>query len=347
MISYLVTTDKNKLPQDMPIVMVDGTVPAWSPTAADLHFDHHRPGGADIQLHEIPEGQKLPEDFVFVTTQVDADACAAAAWLLLEQEQLDGVEMYEARAALSAIAYDCDHLGLPFDRKWDKYRTFAAKAVAAMKEAGSVVAKAANLSANRKDWSEEDKIKYASICFELGTKHLVAAAKGLRSYPGENGEADPYFERMESQRSKVYENCREYKGCAIFDQRPFQGEYVDPRLFVEWCRENGTENPITLTVRDGSRLPNAAKLSEADSELKLFSYTLGSIPLHAKGSPKYSDRGVWDVLKQLEIDVRYRQGYGNPETSWGGRNEVGGSGWRDPAIATPEQIVYAVWRALK
>jgi hypothetical protein len=341
MISYLVTTDKSKLPQHSPIVMVDGTVPGWTAKATDLHFDHHRPGGADIQLQEI-EGQKLPdEDFTFVTTQVDADACAAAAWLLLEQQQLDPADAYEARAALTAIAYDCDHLGLPSGEEWDKYRLFAAKVVAAMKETGNKIAQDLGLLANRKEWKEEDRIKHASWCFELGTQSLVHAAIGMKPYPGENGEADPYFERMESQRSAVYENCRTYQGCAIFDQRPFQGEYVDPRLLVEWCRENHIYSPVTLTVRDGSRLPNSVLLDEG-LELELFSCTLGSVPLHAKGSPKYSDRRVWEKLAELERNVRTNQGLSLPETNWGGRNEVGGSGWRDPVICTPEQIIDTV-----
>lgn len=43
---YLVTTDHHHIPSDHQIVMVDGTVPDWTPRPQDLHWDHHRPGGA-------------------------------------------------------------------------------------------------------------------------------------------------------------------------------------------------------------------------------------------------------------------------------------------------------------
>lgn len=340
--NFLVTTDKERLPAGT-IVMVDGTVPGWTPNLLDLHFDHHRPGGAAVQLTEIPERQVLPDSFTFVTTQVDADACAAAAWLLLEQQQLDEAVMYEAQTALTAIAYDCDHLGLPKDSAWNPYREFAAKAVAALKESGNELLERLQLPANRKEWSEDQKVQYASAAFGNGTLHLVAAAKGERPYPGENGEADPYFARMAEQRPSVYANCRLYKGCAIFDQRSFDG-YVDPRLLVEWARENGASKPITLTVRDGSGQPNASIL---DWQSDLFSYTLGSIPLHPKGSPKFSDRDVWAHLQTLELRVRADNQQPTPHTAWGGRNEVGGSSWRDPAIATPEQVIDAVLDVLE
>jgi hypothetical protein len=339
MYHFLVTTDINRLPS-MPIVMVDGTVPGWAASGQDLHFDHHCVGGAKVQIEEIPEGQKLPQDFVFVTTQVDADACAAAAWLLIEQcNDLDPAEMYEARAALTSIAYDCDHLGCPEDAVWNPYRRFAAKAVAAMKESGNALAEALELPKVRKDWTEDQKVQYASKAFESGTMHLVAAARGARPWPGAMGEADSYFARMEAQRPKVYANCRMIWGCAVFDQRGFN-EYVDPRLLVEWARENSAIEPVTLTVRNGRGQPNANFLSEYSGEL--FSYTLGSVPLHAKSSPCFNDHGVWEALQALELRIRAENQQLKPLTAWGGRNEVGGSSWRDPVIATPEQVIDTV-----
>jgi hypothetical protein len=341
---YITTTDKSLIPGNA-IAMVDGTVPGWLPKDGDLHFDHHRPGGAAIQLWEIPRDTKLPAQAVFVTTQTDADACAAAAWLQLVQMDLSTPLLDVAYRYLSAIAYDCDHLGLPQESEWDNLREFAAKAVAALKESGGVVAKELGLPENRKDWNDSAKAAFSSECFKRGTEWLIDACLGERTFPGENGEADPYFERMNSMRSKVYENCRLYKGCAIFDQRSFDG-YVDPRLLVEWTRAVGATEPITLTVRSGVRLPNASFLGEdqqsAIGDDFVYSYTLGSIPLHAKGSPKFSDRDVWRKLQILEAqqrEIRYQR---LPETSWGGRNEVGGSGWRDPAIAHPEQVIDSV-----
>lgn len=342
---YIATTDKNLLPGN-PIVMVDGTVPGWEKGEQDLHFDHHRKGGEEIQLWEIPDNVALPKNAVFVTTQTDADACAAAAWLQLLQMRLDPAEQYEAYATLSAIAYDCDHLGLPADKKWDAYRDFAAKAVAALKEVAKSYVAELGMPSDRKLWTDAAKAAYASYAFQKGTEWLVDACLGKRKFPGEQGEADSYFAEMESQRQRVAENCRLYKAAAIFDQRSFDG-YVDPRLLVEWARENNSSN-VTLTVRSGARQPNAAKLIDAGHpETELFSYTLGSVPLHRKGSPNFSDHDVWEVLANLENEVRAQKGLEPPDTQWGGRDAVGGSSWRDPAIASPEEVIDRVLRQLE
>ena len=339
---YLVTTDKARIPSGSQIIMVDGTVPGWEPQEGDLHYDHHKPGGAPIQIAEIaeiPDRPKISDKVVFVTTQVDADAQASAAWIQILQLPLDGVAKSNIYRDFSAIAYDCDHLGLPADPMWDNFRSFAAKAVAALKEAGNAIADELDLPANRREWSEDQKVQFASVCFERGTQWLIDAALGKRTWPGAAGEADAYFDRMNSQREQVYANCHLYKGCAIFDQRSFNGQYVDPRLLVEWARENGATEPVTLTVRDGSRLPNGFPEWTGD----LYSYTLGSIPLHDKGSPKYSDRGVWESLGHIENQWRLEYGWAHgPETAWGGRNEVGGSGWRDPAASSPHQVIDCV-----
>jgi len=334
---FLVTTDKSKIPPS-PIVMIDGTVPGWIASPEDLHFDHHRPGGDPIQLTEIPQGIKLPKSFTFVTTQVDADACAAAAYMLLQQIPQEPTEEYEAIANLKAIAYDCDHLGCP--PELGKYRAnLAKKAVAALKESGNAIAAGFGLPRNRKEWTEDQKIAYASEAFKLGTRWLTNACLGNCPYPGERGEADAYFERMEAMRPQVYANCSIYRGCAIFDQRSFEG-YVDPRLLVEWARENSVTHPITLTIRDGSLMPNT-KLVEG-YEGVLYNYTLGSIPLHPSGSPKFSDKLVWAKLQELEVNLRTQFKLPLPETAWGGRNEVGGSSWRDPMISFFPDIIDVV-----
>ena len=122
MFDFLVTTKLDRLP-DGPIVMLDGTVPGWSPKEGDRHYDHHRTGGAKIQIHEIPDDDWLHSSNFFenfmtevparnsvtiVTTQVDADACVAAAYWLMEEKPTG--EIYRK---LEAIAFDCDYLGVP------------------------------------------------------------------------------------------------------------------------------------------------------------------------------------------------------------------------------------------
>lgn len=335
---YLVTTDKSQVPSDKQIIMVDGTVPGWEPKPGDLHFDHHHPNGAPIQIAEIQTIPNINENVCFVTTQVDADACVAAAWIQLLQMSLDGAEQYDAYVALAAIAYDCDHLGLPADESWDPFREFAAKAVAALKESGNAIAVELGLPSSRKEWKEDQRSKYSSVCFQRGTEWLIDAVLGASRWPGESGEADSYFARLEEQRPLVYEKCRLYKGCAVFDQREFD-QYIDPRLLVEWAGLNNVSESITLTIRDGSNHPNAKLL---DGFREMYSYTLGSVPLHPKGSPKFSDRDVWKSLAALELTLRTECGNHPAATEWGGRNEVGGSGWRDPVISSPEQVLDVV-----
>lgn len=346
---YIVTTDKNFLPGN-PIVMVDGTVPGWTPRENDLHFDHHRPGGAKVQILEIPDNTIIANDAVFATTQVDADACVAAAWLQLIQIPMFLETCSHSWDCMIAIAYDCDHLGLPIDSKWDTYREFARNAVAAMKLDGENVIAELGLPPNRKEWSEAAKMAYASQCFKRGTEALIEAALGNCPYPGELGEAAKYWADMEAMRPQVEANCFLYQGIAVLDQRPLEG-YIDPRILVEWARKQPGHRHVTLTIRSGARQPNAAKTIEAfnyqaiangqspilDSDL--FSYTLGSVPLHELGSPMFSDRNIWKSLADLEIEVRDPIGMSPPETVWGGRNEVGGSSWRDPMISTFNQVL--------
>jgi hypothetical protein len=340
--AYLVTTDLHSLPST-PIIMVDGTVPGWTPRAQDIHLDHHRPGGADVQIEEIPDGLKLAAGATFVTTQIDADACAAVAWLQLAAMELPHAQREAARLRLTCVAYDCDHLGLPAEPRYSPYRTFAAAAVAALKESGGVIATALNLPADRRAWTEAERTAHASESFRQGSVHLIEAALGHRPWPGESGEAAAYFERMQAMRQQVYRHCRLYRGCAVLDQRPLD-DFIDARLLVEWAREQGAPECVTLTVRDGVRLPNGRLLPPTATPL--YSYTLGRVPLHARGSPRYSDLGVWERLAAAESLWRHERGIALPATSWGGRNDVGGSGWRDPALSPPEAILDVVLTVL-
>lgn len=105
---YLVTT--KPIASDQPIIMVDGTVHGWTFKPGDRHFDHHKSGGAKVQIDEIPASvaSSLQGSEIFVTTQVDADACVAAAWCQVGDRITE-----EQKRKLRAIAWDCDHLSVP------------------------------------------------------------------------------------------------------------------------------------------------------------------------------------------------------------------------------------------
>lgn len=336
--AYLVTTDQRQLPTT-PIIMVDGSVPGWTARPQDIHLDHHRPGGADVQIEEIPTGLSIADDATFVTTQMDADACAAAAWIQLDQMMVADEQRQAARWRLTCIAYDCDHLGLPEGAEHDAYRRFAAEAVAALKESGPAIASALHLPTDRRAWTEDQRTRYASESFRAGTDHLIQAALGQRPWPGECGEAASYFARIDASRPRVYQHCTLYRGCAVLDQRGLE-DYVDARMLVDWARAHAASEGVTLTIRDGGRLPNGGSLPAGASPL--YSYTLGRVPLHPRGSPRYSDRGVWECLAAVEFEQRRKAGLPMPVTCWGGRNDVGGSGWRDPATTPPNLVLDTV-----
>ncbi|MEL7038236.1 MAG: hypothetical protein AAFO04_21855 [Cyanobacteria bacterium J06592_8] len=125
-----------------------------------------------------------------------------------------------------------------------------------------------------------------------------------------------------------------HRGVAILDQRSLQ-EYCDPRLLVEWARSQSNCLNITLTVRSRA-------LEVGELKYPAFAYTLGSIPLHPLGSPKFSDKNVWQKLAEAERKKRELLGFPMPLTEWGGRNEVGGSSWNDAVIMTPEDVIDCV-----
>jgi hypothetical protein len=332
---YLVTTHIGDLPDRLPLVMVDGTVPHWSPRSHDQHYDHHKPGGAPIQLLEIPDTANVPANACFVTTQVDADACTAAAWLQLLAMQPAAAVLNHAKNYLCSIAYECDHLGQPATQPYTGLEDFARNAVAALKLSSNALATRLELPDDRNTWSAEQKLQFASRVFQQGTEWLVQAAQGLSAWPGEAGEASEYWAQFYRQRPEIWARCRLVNGIGILDQRGIS-TYVDPRHLIDWVRQQAEHRNITLTVRD-----RFLEIAHPDGKVTLpgYSYTLGSVPLHAHGSPKFSKCGVWDELTRAETAKRDLLNFPPASSGWGGRNEVGGSSWNDAALLIPEEVI--------
>ncbi len=333
MYNFLVTTKLDRLSSEFSgrqVVMIDGTVPGWFPLQGgelykgDLHFDHHRFGGPDIQLDDligVDFKRGIDTNTMFVTTQVDADACVAAAYIVLSGEG-DAPEG-ETLRKLRAIAYDCDHLTVP--ESLSDLADFAAQAVAAMKANGDEVINLLGLPRDRKSWSSEQKEVFASECFKEGTQHLIDACRGYNSYPGEQGEAKAYWENVERLTQKIIDEdrIRIYKGCAIFNASAIN-EYVDPRCWIRALKtlDISPEHPVTVTKRD----------VVVKGEYKGISYTLGTIPLHSHQKDWDYTKGIFDALTEAESDV------GN-ESKWGGRATVGGSGWNQVSVLSPTEVI--------
>lgn len=321
---YLVTTRFERLPTNCQIIMVDGTVPGWKPSNNDLHFDHHRPGGADIQIDEIDPNvrHKILPNACFVTTQVDADACAAAAYL-----QIDLSVCKSSIDKLRAIAYDCDHLAVP--PALSKYAEFAACAVATLKLRSDDLLRVMNLPNDRKLWSIDQKERFASEAFKYGTQWLVDAVEDRRYWPGEMGEAAEYWERVERDVDLIITEKRisMYRNCLLFDEKGLGGRYVDPRSFLVAAQRIGVKSgPITLTQKEVF----------VNNALRGYSYTLGCIPFHPVLAELDYTAGVFSALTGKEREL-------NPQAEgWGGRRTVGGSGWNTVSLLTPKQVINIV-----
>ncbi|WP_448562973.1 hypothetical protein [Trichothermofontia sp.] len=324
---YLVTTDRTHIPTDHQIIMVDGTVPGWEPRSTDRHWDHHRLDGADIQIDEMPHTEtSLLETYAtdqppcFVTTQVDADACCAAAWVQLPGSVLQG----QVRDRLRAIAWDCDHLMVPDDLQ--AWAEFAAKAGAALKLSSARLIPSLGLPSDRKLWTLDQWECYTSAAFAQGTEILIAAALGKRPWPGEQGEADRYWDTIAANARYLLQEGRVQfiptasGDLAICDVR--NSAYpIDPRSFyqaVETLRPLNALRPETLLIRD--------------HKMGGKQYTIGSLPHHPGKAQLDFTAGLFERLTIVE------QAKESTAEGWGGRRTVGGSGWNTPSCLTPEEI---------
>lgn len=313
---YIVTTIAGNIPSNIPSIQVDGTVPGFSPATTSWRFDHHRDGGAEVQIHELPTGEwdswieETIGDYpcAMVTTQVDADACVAAAYL-----QLSSAVAKANYEKLEAIAYDCDHLAVP--PRLAHFAEFAARNVAALKQMSFELAVTMGLPTNRKDWTSEQKLTYASACFEQGTQALIDACNGVAPFPSESAYADKYWEQVLLDLAEIT-HVTIKNGYAVFDMRGIT-RYIDPRvpLKVLTKRYGLPEKPVTITVREK---PDGTA-----------SYTLGVVPLH----PGLKDVDLNKVYPQLTA----LEPKGNDP--WGGRKTVGGSGWNTGSILSVEDII--------
>lgn len=337
-IQFVVTTRKEVLEslksEGYYIIGIDGTVPNAEKLYDEL-YDHHRTGGADIQLQELPtdfdQCPFLKKDInpAFITTMLDADAIVSAFYLftmwtsyhyskskkLFSSDQLD---------FLSAISYDCDHLIVP--HLYSKYSDDAAMVVAALKEMSNNLVEELELPSDRRQWSVEQKEMFSSKAFEEGISWLGMAIENEpddEMYWNFRDIAKPYWTKVEAFTQQILAENRisEYHGVVIFDSRGMSG-YVDPRAWYRALPQSGVsfESNVCLFKRD---IYN-------NGEFKGYSYTLGLVPLHPMNKGIDFTESVFKALSNAE---------GAP---WGGRATIGGSPWNVPSKLTPEEIISIV-----
>lgn len=358
---FLVTTKTNRVETARPdggrVYMIDGTVPSWSPREGDYHWDHHRLGGPAIQLDDLRGDFPPPQaDDMIVTTQVDADACVAAAFLLL-----GGKTSLEATEHLQAIAWDCDHLHVPLCSGVHHLADFGAKAVADLKQQNFKLAGEMGLPKDKRQWTAEQQEDYHSRSFREGTMWLVDAALGKRPWPGNSPDADKYWAKVEAHTQQLIDENRiwlsQSGGSVIYSTKEV-GEYVDPRAPLRAISRLGLEptTPIVLAIRDYQDRTGSGLVGD--------SFTPGSNPMHPRhGELDYSLGGAWLALNHAELYVRqrYETHFIDPFevdkhwdekrqcaqptfeaalgfSAWGGRSSVGGSPWNSPSALDADQI---------
>lgn len=333
-VRFLVTNEVADIPEDAQIVMVDGTVPGWVIKPGDRHYDHHRAGGPDIQIDDIPDTFfGLQENACFVTTKLDEDAAAAAAWMILltmnTHEGLDADLLDRAKLALRSIAYECDHLGLPMLQEFMELPRFARDAVATLKLTRQQLIKERGYPKDTKTWPRKQKVEFESFLFGRNVEWLISAALDKCAWPGQNGETAVYWHQFAEEYEALRASCRMYKKVGILEV-PATFDYVDPRHLIKWVQCQHTHLNITLTVRQRPLklwrnslerelvlLPDSIRIPEGINTLTMpafthatvpaFHYTLGSVPLHPLGSPNFSDgRNLPEFVPGCELDEAFR-----------------------------------------
>jgi len=340
---YFVTAEVKSIPK-CPVLIVDGTPPGWEPRPEDAHYDHHRPGGAPVQVEEMPLPFPLQQMGIEAigTCQVDADAAVAAAAAQLLEEELSEAVIDR----LTAIAWDCDHLCVVPPRL-SHLSKFAAEAVASLKAASNPLAERLGLPENRKIWSGEDREAFASLAFQEGTEWLLAAARSQKPWPGEQGEASEYWAQVKSDSLQIVSQGRiSYpSGIALIDMRGFfdaeaTPRYTDPRAAIEVIDLSRMKFSATVTVREvwggGEKLG--------------LSYTIGCHPAHSGWkSLDYLSAGLFSLLSKKErslLSKSENEALDLADTKWGGRATVGGSPHKHPSRLQPEEVVATVKQAL-
>ncbi|GAB4355301.1 MAG: hypothetical protein Fur0042_24530 [Cyanophyceae cyanobacterium] len=338
-VQYLVTTEAARLPpRDRgQIWMVDGTVPGWQADPRDRHWDHHRPGGAPIQIEEMPlptgprslldETAAPPRSPYLVTTLLDADACTAAAWVQLPRSRLDNPSVVRQ---LRALAWDCDHLRVPPDLA--DLADWALAAGEVLQTHKTVIAERLQLPRDRQDWTADDHVRSASVGFQEFTDWLIAAACDERPWPGDGTMGDHVRQTMEQiadqliAQQRVWFITTDRGAIAICNGRSWGDDgWVNPRAFYRALDHLTPPAPLraaTISIRD-----------RADGTL---GYTLGSIPLHPDQAALDYTQGTFEALTAAE---RRKIPHADP---WGGRKTVGGSPWNMPSHLTPEEVAAAI-----
>lgn len=342
-VRYLVTTDANQLP-DCPIIMIDNAVPNWKPRPGiDLHVGSLSSVSTSVHTDRVPLGfvAEYPyvegidtskvesSDFVcIVSPEFTVSACATAAWVQLEKEELEDT----AIGSLLSIAYDCDYFQVP--NKFKVFSKFATKATVALELKAFEYETILELPKNPKERSPQQKRICSSLAFKMGTEWLIDAAKGSRPYPGEMGEATEYWRELVEIALIYLEESRLqiYNDALLIDNRGLNIGYIDPRSAYIAARNEGLRYELSLVIKDSK---------------EGYSYVLASSGLNL--ITKYNAFFTLTCKEAIKRNVSLHlieESWGKHNCSeligfdpWGGCEAIGESSNRSPSKLDPREVI--------
>ena len=339
----------------------------WKPKTGDYLINNHREGGADVILLEIADSIKLSDRVCFVTNELNAAVCAAAAWIqVLDRVKADDFPSSAAnlsRLQLLLISYQSEAYHIPFvypsQAEYSDAYLFSSRVDAAYYAESEQVRTKLELSADPNLWTQGCEVAHQSMLFERFTEALLQAALGVAYWPGEAKQdragVDSYRQQYKLNMSRFCDRFSAFENVAILDARGYDGA-INPRHLINWAQQFAPEACMTLTVQDaklnlidtgsgglkiirfGDQLLTADAFNPYHVQLAGFVYRLGFVPMTQ--CPRYTDREIWSEIFFKECEKRRVLRIGsNPQRSWLRKTNYSGHTFHaDSYIVTPSEV---------
>lgn len=352
---------------DSPQEIMLGDPGNWKYKTGDYLINNRRSGGPDVILLEIANSINLSDRVIFVTNELSASVCAAAALIqLLDRVKVGSFSSSAAELArlrLLLIAYQSETYQIPFvyasQSEYTEAYLFSCRVEAVYHSEAEQIRTELKLSANPNLWTQGSEVVHQSTLFERFTEALLKAALGVAYWPGESKQdrlrIDNYTQQYKLNISKFCDRFSVFENVAIMDARGCDGT-INPRHLINWAQQFAPEAYMTLTVQDaklnlidagndglkilrfGDRLLTADPLNPYHVQLAGFVYKLGFVPMTK--CPHYSDREVWHEILFKEYEKRrLLRITNNPQRGWLGRtNYSGHTHYSDSYLVTPSEV---------
>lgn len=305
-IRFIVTRNARHIPQGYQVFMVDGHVRNYKFKKHDKIWDHHKEGGADCQILEMPmahhdhksllDEKKINSNVAIVTTVYDPDAIIAAVWLIAKKKYLLD---YDISCLLHAVSLMCDHLVIPdCYEHLHKYKNKAATVVAVCYEIRETIRKDLNLSAYESNWTDNEQVFLDSKAFEYMVSWFINALYGSRDWPQHHHQlARSHWQRVNKVKKEIIKSniLYELNNVCVYDARKVYNR--DPRAAYSAIKKLGLDNNLHFMT-----IWNHEKGS---------SFTFWTNPDH----PNWKDVNLYQFINVFN-DITWTKG--GARRTWGG-----------------------------